>query len=145
MTTSTRRRRTVFDLTPQELHELREINLAVMATVPPARPRRGPAYDSYSEYAFDYGIYERYQERHALAKQKRAEWIRAHRINRQVVLQAIRTDYKPYAHADRVGLVAPPMPEGYEQAMLALNPPRPAPKPLPDAAASPGGPMSFSF
>ena len=107
MTTKTRLR-TVFDLTPQELHELRQINLAVMATVPPARPRRGSGFNNYSDYAFDYGIYERYKNNHALAKQNRSDWIRSHRVNRQVVLQAIRTDYNPYAHADRLGLVAPP-------------------------------------
>ena len=88
MTTKTRLR-TVFDLTPQELHELRQINLAVMATVPPARPRRGSGFNNYSDYAFDYGIYERYKNNHALAKQNRSDWIRSHRVNRQVVLQGL--------------------------------------------------------
>ena len=52
MTTKTRLR-TVFDLTPQELHELRQINLAVMATVPPARPRRGSGFNNYMLIGFE--------------------------------------------------------------------------------------------
>ncbi len=144
MTTKTRLR-TVFDLTPQELHELRQINLAVMATVPPARPRRSSGFNNYNDYAFDYGIYERYKNNHTLAKQNRSDWIRSHRVNRQVVLQAIRTDYNPYAHADRLGLVAPPMPEAYAQAFAALNPPRIPRQPAPGAHGPGQDPMVIAF
>jgi hypothetical protein len=112
--TTARRRRTVFDLTPQELRELSRLNTVVSASVPPRRP----GLSSGREFENDYGIYERYRDLHAKAKAARADWLREHRLNLTIAAQAKSTDYNPYAHAGVVGLVAPPMPEGYAEALL---------------------------
>lgn len=130
MNTPRRPRRTVFDLSPQELWDLRKLNVRVSATVPPRRPRYNSASGDYSEYAFDLGIYERYRDSHDKAKAERSLWLREHRITLDVVRQAVQTNYKPYEHAQRIGLQAPPMPEGYAQAMAALQAAA-APKPVP--------------
>ena len=111
-------RRTVFDLSPQELHDLRRLNLQVSATVPPQRPRPSR---SASEFAFDYSIYERYRDLHLRAKVERSEWLRARRITLKVAAHAVLTDYNPYANAARIGRVAPSMPEGYAQALAGLT------------------------
>jgi hypothetical protein len=113
-----RSRRTVFDLSPQELFELRKLNLQVSASVPPKRPSYST---SGSEFSFDYGIYERYRDLHARAKAERSEWLRARRITLQVVSHAAMTDYKPYTNAARIGRVAPPLPQGYAEALAALE------------------------
>ncbi len=137
-------RRTVFDLSPQELHDLRRLNLQVSATVPPKRPRPS---SSGSEFAFDYGIYERYCDLHARAKTERSEWLRAQRITLKVAAHAVLTDYKPYANAARIGRVAPPMPEGYAEAQVAVQQAeasrhKPQAKPV---EWLPGGLKGFSF
>lgn len=149
MTTTTRssRKRTVFSLTPQELFELKKLNTNVSATVPPSKPRR--AGSSYSEYAYDLGIYDRYVNLHERAKYERSVWLREHRVTREVAAAAIRTEYKPYANASRLGDEAPPpMPEGYEQEWQTVF----APKPKPNAPKSnvvesvmPDGLRGFSF
>lgn len=113
-----RSRRSVFDLSPQELFELRKLNLQVSASVPPKRPSYST---SGSEFSFDYGIYERYRDLHTRAKAERSEWLRARRITLQVVSHAAMTDYKPYTNAARIGCVAPPMPQGYAEALAALQ------------------------
>lgn len=117
MTTNTRHRRTVFDLTPQELKQLHQLNLNVSATVPPRRPRMAGSYANYHDRHFDEGIHARYQEMHARAKLLRSEWLRLYQISHKVVMQAIQTRYNPYAHAARLGLSAPPVPEGYADAL----------------------------
>lgn len=62
------RKRTVFSLTPKELFELRQLNINVNVTVPPRRPLRSDGFESYHEYSYDLGIYERYRDNHARAK-----------------------------------------------------------------------------
>lgn len=146
MTTTKRpsRKRTVFSLTPQELFELKKLNANVSATVPPGKPRR---VGSYSEYAYDMGIYDRYRELHERAKYERSMWLRAHRITRAVVVDAIRTSYKPFENASRLSDEAPPpMPEGYEQAWQTLFAPKPK-APAVDVGVSmlPGGIRGFSI
>ena len=66
--TAARRRRTVFDLTPQELRELSRLNGYVSASVPPRRPGLSAG----REFEFDYGIYEKYCELHVWAKAERS-------------------------------------------------------------------------
>ena len=128
---TTNRRRTVFDLTPQELRELYRLNQNVSATVAPRRPRIAPSYSNYQDRDFDEGIYARYHEMHALAKAQRSDWLRMHRITRNVMLQAVTTNYNPYAKADRLGLVAPPEPEGYAEAQRAWRAPKTQPASVP--------------
>ena len=113
------RRRTVFDLTPQELAELRKLNLQVAASVPPKRPSYST---SGSEFSFDYGVYERYRDLHLRAKDVRSAWLCEKRITRKVAAQAVLTNYRPYANAARINCVAPPMPEGYAEALTACKP-----------------------
>ena len=120
MPTPTRRRRTVFDLTPQELFELRKLNLNVNATTPPKRPRPTGTYDSYQDFSFDYGIYERYRDLHERAKAERSQWLQSHRITRSVMAQVIQTRYNPYKNATALGFDTPPLPEGYEEAFQML-------------------------
>ena len=139
------RRRTVFDLSPQELFELHKLNLQVSATVPPKRPSYSP---SGSEFSFDYGMYERYRDLHVRAKDERSAWLREKRITLKVVAQAALTNYKPYANAARLGLVAPPMPEGYAQALAALQQQAETAQRKPQVTAVdvlPGGIKIFSF
>jgi hypothetical protein len=71
---SPQRRRTVFDLSPQELLTLHSLNRSVSATVPPKRPRLSADAGSYSEFELDYGIYERFRDLHARAKAERSDW-----------------------------------------------------------------------
>jgi hypothetical protein len=137
---STVRRRTVFDLLPLELKELYRLNLNVSATVPPRRPSRSSSED-YNDYAYDEGIYERYREMHDRAKAERSLWLRTHRITRAVMLDAARVDYDPYAQATRLGLTAPPVPDGYTEALRAWREPPPPPVPLSVPMAN----KSFSF
>ena len=127
--TTTRKRisRTVFDLSPQELHTLRQHNIHVSATVPPKRPSRSPGDGSYSDYAFDCGIFEKYRDLHWRAKSERSDWLKAQRITHKVAAQAALARYMPYARAAALGLVAPAMPEGYAQAHAALFAPKPRP------------------
>lgn len=139
------RRRTVFDLSPQELFELHKLNLQVSATVPPKRPSYSP---SGSEFSFDYGIYERYRDLHARAKDERSAWLREKRITLKVAGQVVLTDYKPYANAARIDLVAPPMPAGYAQALAVLQQQAEAARPKPQVSVVdelPGGIKIFSF
>ena len=143
-TTRKRHKRTVFDLTPQELHTLQQLNLTVSATVPPKRPSRSTG--CFSEYALDYGIFERYRDLHERAKRERSEWLKAQRITHKVAAQAALARYKPYARAQALGLVAPPMPEGYVQAHAALFTPKPRPVVQPQAPAdSPSSPGGFQI
>lgn len=121
---TTTRHRTVFDLTPQELQELYQLNLNISATVPPRRPRSAPSCGNFHDRHFDDGIFERYQEMYARAKSQRVDWLRLHRITRKVMLQAIETNYNPYAKASKLGLVAPPEPEGYAEAQRAWREPK---------------------
>lgn len=124
------RKRTVFSLTPQELFELKKLNTNISATVPPRKPSR--AGGSYSEYAFDLGVYDRYRDLHERAKCERSIWLREHRITRAVAADATRTGYRPFVNAGRLSDDAPPpMPEGYEQAWQTVF----APKPKPSAPA----------
>jgi hypothetical protein len=140
-----RNRRTVFDLSPQELFELRKLNLQVSATVPPKRPSYST---SGSKYSFDYGIYERFRDLHARAKSERSAWLIEKRITLQVTSQAEQTDYRPYTNAARISCVAPPMPEGYADALAALQQQAEAAKRKPDMDVMddlPGGVKGFSF
>ena len=140
-----RSRRTVFDLSPQELFELRKLNLQVSATVPPKRPRYS---SSGSNYSFDYGIYERFRDLHARAKAERSAWLIEKRITLQVAAHAEQTGYRPYTNAARIGCVAPPMPDGYADALAALHQQAEAAKRKPDMDVMddlPGGVKGFSF
>lgn len=128
---TTTRRRTVFDLTPQELQELHRVNMQVRATVPPRRPRVASSYGNFHDRHFDEGIHERYKEMHARAKALLTDWLRTHRITRKVMLQAIKTNYNPYAKAGKLGLVAPPLPEGYAEAQQAWREPKAKPHAAP--------------
>jgi hypothetical protein len=123
--TRKRHNRDVFALTPQELHTLQQLNLTVSATVPPKCPSRST--DCYSDFAFDYNIFERYRDLHGRAKRERSEWLKAQRITHKVAAQTALARYKPYARAQALGLVAPPMPECYAQAHAALFTPKPRP------------------
>ncbi len=128
------RRRTVFDLSPPELFELRKLNRYVNASIPPKRPRDSGGYDSYRDFSFDYGIYERYRDLHDRAKAERSDWLRSHRITRDVMAQAVQARYNPYKYAAAFGWVAPPMPENYAQTFQQLFQPQPvvAPEPTPN-------------
>lgn len=139
------RSRTVFDLSPQELFELRKLNVQLSATVPPKMPRYS---SSGSEFSFDYGIYERYRELHARAKAGRSAWLREKRITLKVAAQAVQTGYHPYANAARIDCVAPLMPQGYAEAFAALKEQVEAARPKPQAKpveGLPGGLRGFSF
>lgn len=145
---SPQRRRTVFDLSPQELLTLHSLNCSVRATVPPKRPRLSADAGSYSEFELDYGIYERFRDLHARAKAKRSDWLRTQRITHKVAAQAALCGYLPYKRADRLGLEAPPMPEGYAKTLQALMQARQAARPPKSPArppAQPGGVQMFSF
>ena len=137
-TTRKRARRTVFDLTPQELHTLKQLNLNVSATVPPKRPSRRAGDGSYSDYAFDYGIFERYRDLHWRAKSERSDWLKAQRITHKVAAQAALARYRPYTRAALLGLVAPAMPEGYAEAHAALFPPQARQMPVDETQTPPG-------
>lgn len=142
-------RRTVFDLSPQELFDLRRMNLQVIATVPPRRPRRSASSDA-AEFMHDDGLYEHYCNLHARARHERAEWLKAQGISLKVAAHAVLTDYKPYEQAQRIGRVAPPLPAGYAQAYADAFKPVPA-KPSAQSLAkmlpptTPGGLQGFSF
>ena len=142
-------RRTVFDLSPQELFDLRRMNLQVSASVPPRRPRRSASSDA-AEYMHDYGVYEHYCNLHARARHERAEWLKAQGISLKVAAHAVLTDYKPYEQARRIGRVAPPLPAGYAQAYAVAFKPAPA-KPAAKSLVKklppcqPGGLEGFSF
>jgi hypothetical protein len=146
MSTSTSRKRTVFNLTPQELHTLRKLNINVSATVPPRRPSR---VGGQSEYAYDLGIYDRYRELHERAKYERSIWLREQRITRAVVAQAVLAQYNPYANASRLGVDAPPpTPAGYEQEWQMLFTPKPKLSPKPSSVVIEhflGGVKGFSI
>lgn len=146
MPTTSARRRTVFDLSPQELQVLYRHNQNVSATVPPHKPRRSTD-TTYADHAFDAGIYERYRDLHARAKRERSEWLKTHRISHKVAAQAALTHYNPYTHAARIGCVAPPIPPGYADALAAWH--KPAPKDQQKARVNvftlPGGITGFSF
>lgn len=144
---TSQRRRTVFDLSPQELQELYRHDLNVSATVPPRRPVRSPSDCSYSDYAFDLGIYDRYRNLHARAKSERSAWLKDRRISHKVAEQAALTRYNPYALADRLGCVAPHMPEGYAEALAAWRKPpaKAVQQPLPTRLTLQGGMKGFSF
>ena len=141
-----RRTRTVFDLSPQDLHALYQHNLNVSASVPPRRPRRSSAFTQ-ADHAFDLGIYERYRDLHARARSERSAWLKAQGISHKVAAQAVLTDYNPYAQAARIGRVAPPMPEGYAEAVAAWKNPPPKADLKSDAKwpTLPGGLPGFSF
>jgi len=136
---TTARRRTVFDLTPQELQELNRLNGYVSASAPPRRP----GLSSGREFEFDYGIYEKYRESHDRAKAERSYWLRTHRLNLRIAAQAESADYNPYVNAGFLGLVAPPMPEGYAEALEAWR--KPKAKPESKAADIPSGPNSVQI
>lgn len=97
--------------------------------------------------AFDLGIYERYRDLHARARSERSAWLKAQGISHKVAAQAVLTDYNPYAQAARIGRVAPPMPDGYAEALAAWQKPpqKPAPKPQANGPTLPGGLQGFSF
>lgn len=145
-----RRRRTVFDLSPQDLHALYQHNLNVSASVPPRRPSRSSAFTQ-ADHAFDLGIDERYRDLHARALSERSAWLKAQGISHKVAAQAVLTDYNPYAQAARIGRVAPPMPDGYAEAFAAWRQPpqktdqKPVPKPQANGPTLPGGLQGFSF
>jgi hypothetical protein len=131
---------------------LHSLNRSVSATVPPKRPRPSADAGSYSEYELDYSIYERFRDLHARAKAERSDWLRTQRITHKVAAQAALCGYQPYKRADRLGLEAPPMPEGYAetfqallqellQARQAARPPKPPARP----PTLPGGVQMFSF
>ncbi|MGV0985885.1 MAG: hypothetical protein ACOYB2_15140 [Limnohabitans sp.] len=107
------RARTVFDLTPDELRELRSLDYTVTAMSPAPSGRGGDCYDI--------EIRERYRDRLRQAKANRSAWLKAQRISATVARQAAATLYDPYRHAAFIGLVAPPMPDGYEQAVLTFE------------------------
>ncbi len=128
------------------------MNRSVSATVPPKRPRLSADAGCYSEYKLNYGIFERFRDLHARAKAERSDWLRTQRITHKVASQAALCGYQPYKRADRLGLEAPPMPEGYAETFQALlqdlvqarqvaHPPKP-PARLP---AQPGALQMFSF
>lgn len=146
MSTSTSRKRTVFNLTPQELHTLRKLNINVSASVPPRKPSR---VDGQGEYAYDLGIYDRYRDLHERAKYERSIWLRERRITRAVVAQAVLAQYNPYANASRLGVdTPPPTPEGYEQEWQTLFTPKPKLNPQTktvNTANLPGDLKGFSF
>ncbi|WP_291931136.1 hypothetical protein [Limnohabitans sp.] len=141
-----RRTRTVFDLSPQELHALHQHNLNVSASVPPSRPSRSSAFTQ-ADHAFDLGVYERYRDLHARAKSERSAWLKAQGISHKVAAQAVLADYNPYAQAAHIGRVAPPVPEGYAEAVAAWKnpPPKAGQKSHAKLFTLPGGLKGFSF
>lgn len=118
--TPKRLRRTVFDLTPQELRELARWQLVVSATKPPERPRISAYRSNGMGYEHAMDVYERYRTKHQMAKDQRNDWLKAQGISRKVAGQAILAGYHPYAKAHRIGLVAPPEPPGYTEALKEL-------------------------
>jgi hypothetical protein len=146
MSTNSSRKRTVFSLTPQELHTLRKLNTSVSATVPPRKPSR---VGGQGEYAYDLGIHDRYRELHERAKYERSIWLREQRITRAVMAQAVLAQYNPYANASRLDVDAPPpIPEGYEQEWQTLFAPKPKSSQNSDRVVLeqfPGGLKGFSF
>ena len=61
--------------------------------------------------------------------------------------QAALTGYNPYVLADRLGCMAPPMPEGYAEALAAWRKSRAkaVQQPLPTQLTLPGGSERFFF
>ena len=125
MSMKTKPRRTVFDLTPQDLFELKRLQNAIHASVPPRKPKRSDGYVSYVEYEYDLGMYERYREIHDSAKYQMTDLLRDLRITSAVAAQAALCRYNPYANAQALGLEAPPIPLGYQQAHDELFRPKP--------------------
>lgn len=124
-TTTTARRRTVFDLSPQELQALYRHNPNISSTVRLRRPRRS-AGSTCDDHAFDVGIHERYRGLHVLAKRERSEGLKAQVICHKVAAQAALTHDNPDDHATRISCMAPPMPAGDAKALAAWR--KPAPK-----------------
>lgn len=89
--TSVPRRRTVQDLSPEEMRTLARLDRNVCATVPPSRPR-GSSPGAVSMTAYE--IYERYRALHWRAKDERAAWLQANRISQAVAKQAAAARYK---------------------------------------------------
>ena len=119
-------------------------------SVPPRRPSRSSAFTQ-ADHAFDFGIGERYRDLHARARSERSAWLKVQGISHKVAAQAALTDYNPYAQAARIGRVAPPMPEGYAEALADWRQQpqkadqKPVPKPQANGPTLPGGLQGFSF
>ncbi len=113
MNRTTRTARTVFDLTPDELRVLCSLDSTVTAM--------SPAPSGYASDSCNREIPEGHYAGLQQAKAKRSDWLRARRISATVARQAAETHYDPYRHAGFIDLVAPPMPEGYEQEVLTLE------------------------
>lgn len=94
--------RTVFDLTLDELRELKSLNSTVRALSPAPSGTGGDSYDR--------EIRERYRYLLRTAKANRSNWLKSHRITAVVALQAAQTLYDPHANAAYAGLVAPNKP-----------------------------------
>jgi len=93
-------------------------------------------------------IFSRGNDSHLRVKAERSAWLIEKRITLQVAAQGEQTDYRPYANAARIGCVPPPMPEGYANALAALQQQAEAAKRKPQLGAAhvqSGGPKGFSF
>lgn len=69
------KRRSIADLTADELQKLKELNRYVCATIPPKRPKS--AYSNVTPYD---EVRARYEEMHCRAKAMRSDWLAAHRM-----------------------------------------------------------------
>lgn len=99
-TRTTRRvARTVFDLSPDELQELKSLDSTVASLSPAPSGRGGDSYDR--------DIRERYRYLLRTAKANRSAWLKSRRISTAVAMQAAQTLYDPHANAAFAGLVAP--------------------------------------
>jgi hypothetical protein len=94
--------RTVFDLSPDELRELKSLDSTVASLSPAPSGRGGDSYDR--------DIRERYRYLLRTAKANRSGWLKSRRITAAVALQAAQTLYDPHTNAGFAGLVAPTNP-----------------------------------
>ncbi len=109
--------RTVFDLSGSELYELKMLENSLDYALREARSNGLPG-EGYEGDMDDYSIRSRWhdvaQAQLLAACNNLKAWLEKAQVTQELAQQARETYYDPYTHADFIGLVAPPMPEGYE-------------------------------
>jgi hypothetical protein len=109
--------RTVFDLSGSELFELKMLEKSLDYALKEARTNGLPG-EGYEGDMDDYSIRSRWHDvaeaQLQAARDNLKAWLEKAQVTQEVAQQARETYYDPYKHADFIGLVAPPMPEGYE-------------------------------
>jgi hypothetical protein len=110
-------RRKFFDLKPVELSELQRLDNYISyqrrEAVKPPRLRASVYGGSTDDYQIDSDYYELALYGLQMAKEQRLRWLHAKNISVSMAALVRRADYRTYENAERVGRVAPPVPDWY--------------------------------